>query len=166
MPLGSGHLETMLHDEVTRHPGGIAERVRDNLARWRIYHFHDTSSSSPMKKTADVNDNRYLRSDGANIAAFLFLLREKHQAEYELIRGTVQRVAPFFDDFVFKPESSVIKLAWQQRDSDYPFDVSQLSDGSLRFICLATALLQPDPPSTIIIDEPELGLQLRRSQVL
>jgi predicted ATPase len=33
-----------------------------------------------------------------------------------------------------------------------------LSDGSIRFICLVTALLQPDPPSTIIIDEPELGL--------
>jgi predicted ATPase len=33
-----------------------------------------------------------------------------------------------------------------------------LSDGSIRFICLAAALLQPNPPSTIIIDEPELGL--------
>jgi len=32
------------------------------------------------------------------------------------------------------------------------------SDGTLRFICLATALLQPDPPATMIIDEPELGL--------
>ena len=35
---------------------------------------------------------------------------------------------------------------------------THLSDGSIRFICLATALLQPDPPSTVIIDEPELGL--------
>ena len=35
---------------------------------------------------------------------------------------------------------------------------TQLSDGSIRFICLATALLQPKLPSTIIIDEPELGL--------
>ena len=49
-------------------------------------------------------------------------------------------------------------LKWQQKDSDYVFLPSQLSDGSLRFICLVTALMQPNPPSTIIIDEPELGL--------
>lgn len=49
-------------------------------------------------------------------------------------------------------------LEWRQKNSDYPFHPSQISDGSLRFICLATALLQPNPPSTILLDEPELGL--------
>jgi predicted ATPase len=47
---------------------------------------------------------------------------------------------------------------WKDRFSDllyYPF---QLSDGTLRYICLAALLLQPNPPATIIIDEPELGL--------
>ena len=38
------------------------------------------------------------------------------------------------------------------------FNAYQLSDGTLRFICLATLLLQPNLPQTIIIDEPELGL--------
>jgi predicted ATPase len=42
--------------------------------------------------------------------------------------------------------------------SDYPFRANHLSDGTLRFICLATALLQPTPPSTMLFDEPELGL--------
>jgi predicted ATPase len=42
----------------------------ERLDSWRLYHFHDTSTSSPMKKTADVNDNRYLRPDGKNLAAF------------------------------------------------------------------------------------------------
>ena len=37
-------------------------------------------------------------------------------------------------------------------------DGYSLSDGTLRFICLVVLFLQPDPPSTIIIDEPELGL--------
>ncbi len=35
----------------------IASYVREHLDRWRLYHFHDTSSTSPMKMTADVNDN-------------------------------------------------------------------------------------------------------------
>ena len=37
----------------------IASYVRDHLDRWRLYHFHDTGSTSPMKITADVNDSRY-----------------------------------------------------------------------------------------------------------
>ncbi|MEP6961135.1 MAG: hypothetical protein ABI995_03605 [Acidobacteriota bacterium] len=36
----------------------------------------------------------------------------------------------------------MIQLEWRQRDSDYPFRATQLSDGTLRFICLATVLLQ------------------------
>lgn len=69
--------------------------------------------------------------------------------------------APFFDDFHLRPvpgNEEMIQLEWRQRDSDYPFRASQLSDGTLRFICLATALLQPNPPPTMLFDEPELGL--------
>jgi predicted ATPase len=52
----------------------------------------------------------------------------------------------------------MIQLEWRQKDSDYPFLASHLSDGTLRFMCLATALLQPSPPTTMVFDEPELGL--------
>ncbi|MFZ1768871.1 MAG: AAA family ATPase, partial [Caldilinea sp.] len=76
---------------------GAAYFVRHHLASWRLYHFHDTSTASPMKKTGDINDNRYLRPDGSNLAALLYLLQEMHAESYSLIRRTVQRVAPFFD---------------------------------------------------------------------
>lgn len=68
---------------------------------------------------------------------------------------------PFFDDFKLRPvptSPDLIQLEWLQKDSDYPFLANQLSDGTLRFICLATALLQPVRPPTILFDEPELGL--------
>ena len=52
----------------------------------------------------------------------------------------------------------LIALEWTQYGSDYPFRASQLSDSTLRFVCLATALLQPGGPVTILVDEPELGL--------
>lgn len=141
----------------------IASYVRDHLDRWRLYHFHDTSSSSPMKKTADVNDNRHLRSDGSNLAAFLFYLKQKHEASYSLIRRTVQRVAPFFDDFQLEPQklnADKVRLEWRHKGSDAYFDAASLSDGTLRFIALATLFLQPEGyrPSVILVDEPELGL--------
>jgi predicted ATPase len=142
---------------------GIANWVRLRLGRWRLYHVHDTSESSPMRKTAQVNDNDFLRPDGANLPAFLYLLREKYDTSYDLIRRSVQRVAPFFDDFDLKPDplnEEIIRLSWRHKNSDKYFGPSSLSDGTLRFIVLATLFLQPEKfrPSIILIDEPELGL--------
>ena len=137
--------------------------VRKYLDGWRVYHFHDTGDTSPLKRTADVNDNRFLRHDGANIAAFLHLLLHRHASVYDLIRRTVQLVAPFFDDFRLEPlalNENAVQLEWRHRASEAYFDASSLSDGTLRFIALATLLLQPPSlrPSVILLDEPELGL--------
>ena len=142
---------------------GIGQYVRGHLKLWRLYQFHDTGSTSPLKKTADVNDNRFLRPDGSNLAAFLYHLQEKHEKSYDLIRRAVRLVAPFFDDFFLQPlalNADKIRLEWRHRGTDDYFDASSLSDGSLRFIALAALLLQPKElrPSVILLDEPELGL--------
>lgn len=141
----------------------VASYVRTHLNRWRLYHFHDTSSSSPMKKTWDINDNRYLRPDASNLAAFLYYLRQKHETSYNLIRHMVQGMVPFFDDFRLEPQQlnpDKIRLEWRHKGSDAYFDGSSLSDGTLRFIALTTLFLQPAEcqPSVILVDEPELGL--------
>lgn len=148
---------------ISLYQDSTAGMIQLELDRWRIHHFHDTSDSSPLKKTVDVDDNRYFRSDGSNLAAYLYFLRQRHETAYKLIRGAVQRVAPFFDDFQLAPlqlNESKIKLEWKHKASDRYFDASSLSDGTLRFICLATLLLQPRrlQPSLILVDEPELGL--------
>ena len=137
--------------------------IQDHLQRWRVYHFPDTGASSPIKKHNDLHDNRFLRPDAANLAAFLYLLHEKHSSEYDLIRRTVRLVAPFFEDFRLEPlalNEDKIRLEWRHKRSDAYFDASSLSDGTLRFVALATLLLQPESlrPSVILVDEPELGL--------
>ena len=137
--------------------------IQDHLQRWCVYHFLDTGSTSPIKKHNDLHDNRFLRPDGANLAAFLYLLREKYASEYDLIRRTVRLAAPFFEDFSLEPlalNPDKIRLEWRHKRSDAYFDASSLSDGTLRFMALATLLLQPEPlrPSVILVDEPELGL--------
>lgn len=130
---------------------------------WRRYHFHDAGPASPMKKTADLHDNRFLRPDGSNLAAFLYLLERKYPGSYRLIRRTVQMTAPFFDDFALSPQAlneDKILLEWRHKGSDTYFSAASLSDGTLRFIALTTLLLQPESlrPSVILLDEPELGL--------
>jgi predicted ATPase len=161
-PLGSGHVESLLpvmaQDQKT---GRIAKYVLKYLTSWRVYHFHDTSDTAPVKRIGDLNDNFYLRPDAANLAAYLYGLKKTHNHHYQKIRDTIQLVAPFFDDFILRPmpeNENKIQLEWREKGSDYPFLAYHLSDGTLRFICLTTLLLQPNIPSTILIDEPELGL--------
>lgn len=138
------------------------EYLREHLETYKIYHFHDTSNSAPLRSPANINDNRILKEDGDNLAAYLYLLQEKFPKNFKRIEKTIQSVAPFFNNFNLKPDrldESRIKLVWNEKNHpDTYFDASHLSDGSLRFIALTTLLLQPELPKVIIIDEPELGL--------
>ncbi|GAB6147369.1 AAA family ATPase [Desulfocicer niacini] len=145
----------------------VASYIYDAISSWKIYHFHDTSKMAPMRRFETVDDCEYLRFDAANIAPFLFDLKHHKKNVYEQIVETIRLVTPFFDDFILKPnKNEKIRLRWRQKGSDYPLKPQHMSDGTLRFICLATALLQPDPPSTIIIDEPELGLHPYAIEIL
>lgn len=136
--------------------------VYEAISSWRIYHFHDTSATAAMRHYEIIQDNRGLRFDASNIAPFLLRLNNEDAVEYREILNAVRLVTPFFDDFLLDVttfgEKHKVNLSWRQKGSDYPMQPYHFSDGTIRFICLATALLQPEPPSTIIIDEPELGL--------
>jgi predicted ATPase len=158
--LGKGHFESKVQQSAR---SGIDEVVLPAMRQWRVYHFHDTSESALVKQLHNINDNQYLRPDARNLAAFLYLLRENYTDFYRRIVKTVQLVAPFFGDFLLRPSrgnKEKIELEWVEKEQDEPFKAHQLSDGTLRFICLTTVLLQPPwmRPSTILIDEPELGL--------
>ena len=159
VPLSTVHRESKLPETAKKER--VARYVLDSLKNWKVYHFHDTSESSHVKNTGDINDNLYLRSDAGNLAAFLYLLQKTAFTHYEVIRNTIRLVAPFFDDFMLRPmpeNENKIRLEWRERGSDHPFLAHHLSDGTLRFMCLVTLLLQPKLPSMIVIDEPELGL--------
>lgn len=159
--LGEGHKETRLFNEIGQPTTRISKYVIQSMKSWRVYHFHDTSPSAKVKQTNDLNDNAVLRSDAGNLAAFLYRLQETEPQAYHRIVSAVRQVAPFFDNFMLRPDPlnpQKIRLEWHEKGSESYFSADRLSDGTLRFICLATLLLQPDLPATILIDEPELGL--------
>lgn len=161
--LGSGHAEAKLkdkNDELRPFPG-VPQYVFAAISSWVVYHFHDTSFSAGARRPHAINDDIALGANAENLAPFLFRISQTSHQDYLRIRDVVRLAAPFFDDFLLRPipgNEEMIQLEWRQRDSDYPFRANQLSDGTLRFICLATALLQPSPPPTMLFDEPELGL--------
>lgn len=156
--LGQGHAESALKDA----KDDYSSYVRPSVQNWRVYHFHDTSETAKVKQRHAANDNLRLKIDAANLAAYLRMLKNDHEPEYRRIVETIRLVMPFFDDFVHRSgDPEYVELEWTQKGKpDTPFKAHMLSDGSLRFICLATLLLQPVSllPDTILIDEPELGL--------
>ncbi len=154
----SGHLESGLLDKEDE----ISQQAAKAMRSWRQYHFHDTGPDSPIKRMHGSNDNLLLKPNGDNLAAYLMFLRANHAQAYNEIVRTIQLAAPFFGGFVVRDSlPEYVELEWFHRDDpDTPYKAHLLSDGTLRFMCLATLLLQPYnlQPSTILIDEPELGL--------
>lgn len=161
--LGSGHQETRIGQEADK--GDPTAKVFRHLLNYcRVYHFHDTSPTARVQQYCYVGDNRWLMPDAGNLAAFLLRLRETNGGQaYRRIVTTIRLLAPFFDDFDLEPvgpNNKDIILNWRDKGSDQVFGPYQLSDGTLRAICLVTLLMQPedDLPDLIVVDEPELGL--------
>jgi predicted ATPase len=168
--LGAGHPETnLLRSAEDGDPTAIvALRL---LRSCRLFHFHDTSDNSAARKPCYVEANRFLYPDAGNLAAMLYLFREQHPTAYRRISATVRQMVPDFDGFVLEPSKlneKQILLNWTHKGREYEFGPHQFSDGSLRFIALATLLLQPEEklPLLIALDEPELGLHPSALEVL
>lgn len=158
--LGAGHSETKLVEAQRKDPKGIPGYAHLLMSSWQVYHFHDTSAQAPVKARQPLADYQTLRGDAGNLAPFLYSLKGRDYAAYEAIRDAVRLMFPQFGDFMLDPlpGEETLRLLWREAESDIVFGPNQLSDGTLRFICLATVFLQPTPPATILVDEPELGL--------
>jgi predicted ATPase len=158
-PLARGYRETMLAN-----PDApwfeLASAAIEAIRGFRVYHFNDTGPTAEVKKNGYAADNEVLRPNAGNLAAVLLRLRDGDPRSYRRIIATVGQVAPFFRDFVLEPELSPerIRLRWRQVGTETVFPADAFSDGTLRFICLATLLLQAKLPNLIVLDEPELGL--------
>jgi predicted ATPase len=139
----------------------IAKIIFQMLSSCKVYQFHDSSVEGPLRQVCPVETANYLQSHGNNLPSFLLFLRENYKDSYNRIVDYVRDVVPQFQDFYLEPNNRFISLRWMDNSAtDYRFNAYQFSDGSIRFIALATLLLQPPQtmPNVIILDEPELGL--------
>lgn len=161
---GDFELALIREDDVT------SKYLRGLLQNIRVYQFHDTSDTARMKRSGYVDDSAYLRSDAGNLAAFLYRMKRNEPKYYERITMYIKKVMPQFKNFSIDPvDEKNVRLNWFSfNDEDYLFGPHQLSDGSLRFMALATLLLQsPNTlPKVVILDEPELGLHPQAVHVL
>ena len=164
-PIVEGPREWRGHDEsrlAECRAGRFVSDVRSEMQEWRVFHFQDVSRVAQVRLASSVRNNIRLRPDAGNLAPFLRHLNDRKPDQYQRIVDTIRLAAPFFGDFVHRDEvDERMELEWfQASEPDVVLGPNQFSDGTLRFICLATLLLQPSElqPSVLVIDEPELGL--------
>ncbi|MCX5952730.1 MAG: AAA family ATPase [Cyanobacteria bacterium] len=159
--LGGGHRESKLL-EASPDDQTVAA-VNRWLGRMTFYHFHDTSAQSNLRTHARREDDRYPRSDGSNLAAYLLRLKESDQDDdrksWQRINRHCRHIAPVIKELDPVAINDSVRLDLIDV-RDQRFGCHQFSDGTLRALALITVLSQPTAklPRLISIDEPELGL--------
>lgn len=152
---------TFLESALVESHNSTAGVIRNMLANCKAFQFHDSSQNGALRQASLKGAAQYLQSEGNNLASFLLYLRDNHRSSYARIVEYVKMILPSFGDFYLEPDNGYVSLNWTDNSpNDYVFTSDQFSDGTIRFIALATLLLQPEKtmPNVIIIDEPELGL--------
>jgi predicted ATPase len=136
-----------------RHPAVSA--ARETLLAWRFYHQFRSDADSPLRRPRLGSWSPVLSHDGSNLAATL-------QTIIETSRGDILRTAidSAFPDMEWSPvdENGAFQLCLQPPELKRPMIAAELSDGTLRFFCLAAALLSPKPPPLLVFNEPESSL--------
>jgi predicted ATPase len=74
--------------------------LRSYFNKFKVFHFHDTSASSPLKQVAKTYEYKYFREDGSNLAAFLYKIKDTHPSHFKMIEYTIRSVAPFLIDLI------------------------------------------------------------------
>lgn len=126
-----------------------------NLREWRFFHNFRTDALSPIRTPQVGTYSTLLDHDGANLASTIQTLFELEIRDQ--VHHFFSRAFPG-NKLIVKHENGLFELQMAVPGIRRPLGVREMSDGTLRFICLLAVLLNPDPPELIAINEPEMSL--------
>lgn len=131
--------------------------LRETLLAWRFYHQFRTDADSPLRQPRLGVRSPVLAHDGANLASALLTIQ--HIRADDRLQEAVDAAFPgCVLGFDKDDDRQLLGLAWHQPGMRRPLSGGELSDGTLRFLCLAAALLTPRPPLLLVLNEPETSL--------
>jgi predicted ATPase len=135
------------------------ERFRNVLASSTLYHALDVSPRAPIRLPQTMRPAPSPGRNGEDLLSCLYFLRETAQDRFEAVEDALRAAFPSFERMVFPPVAAgLLSLKWWERPYSQPLYAHQLSEGSLRFLWLATLLQSPELPTVTLIDEPEVSL--------
>jgi predicted ATPase len=128
---------------------------RKRLSDWRFYDHFRVDRDSPARKPQVGVRTPVLSDDGSDLAAALQTILEFGDGV-----SLTRAIEDAFDEsrLAIRDTGGGFVVSLEQRGLMRPLDVSELSDGTLRYLMLCAALLSPRPPELLILNEPESSL--------
>jgi predicted ATPase len=130
--------------------------IRNAMQGWRFYHDFRTDPASPIRKPCLAITTPSLSADGSDLAAALatlYAIREDatdlQAAIEDAFPGAVLRAGE---------ENGWCDFDLQLADMPRPFKAHELSDGTLKYICLLAVFMGYRLPPFIVLNEPEASL--------
>ena len=100
LDIGAGHVESRMSS--AQRPPHTLSKVEQLVARMGYFHFHDTSFQSPLRQNARQADSKYVRSDGSNLAAYLYRLKHSESEDARAAWTLLARALFNLDEAVTK----------------------------------------------------------------
>ena len=130
--------------------------IREQARRWRFYDHVRTDVEAPARRPGVATFTPVLAPDGSDLAAALLTIQRVGVAA--ALDGAVEAAFPGSSLRVEEDADGGCRLALEQPGVRRALGVAELSDGTVRFLLLAAALLSPRPPALLVLNEPEASL--------
>jgi predicted ATPase len=135
------------------------EEFRNRLSSSTFYHVLNVDPRSPVRLPQPMQPATLPGRNGEELVSCLYYLRETERDRFDAIEDTLRAAFPRFDRLDFPPVAAgTLALAWREIGTSKPFYMHQLSEGTLRFLWLATLLQSPGLTALTLLDEPEVSL--------
>lgn len=154
-PISIGTRESMIRELVGQNAPWEISVLRQKLSAWRFYDHMRTDADAPARGVQIGTRTIALAPDGADIAAAVQTIYEV--GDGEALDAAIDLAFPGARLEVTAAEG-LFQLSMHQKGMLRPLGIAELSDGTLRFIMLAAALLSPRPAPLLVLNEPESSL--------
>jgi predicted ATPase len=135
------------------------EEFRNRLSSSTFYHVLNVDPRSPVRLPQPMRPAPLPGRNGEELVSCLYYLRETDRGRFESIEDALRAAFPRFDRLDFPPVAAgTLALAWRETGFSQPLYLHQLSEGTLRFLWLATLLQSPGLTALTLLDEPEVSL--------
>ena len=154
-PFAISDSESILSELREPHRFPELSEMRSTFLGWRFYHQFRTDAESPLRRPQIGVQTPVLSHDGSDLAAALQTILEigDHSALQAAIHsafpGGVLRI---------RDAAGGMEVGMQMESFRRCFSAAELSDGTLKFLCLLAGLLSPRPPALLAINEPDANL--------
>jgi predicted ATPase len=155
-PVALDSWESMLGQVRDPHRYPELARWRETLRSWRFYHLFRTDPAAPLRHPRIGVRTPSLDEAGDDLAAALQTILEI--GDGETLHRAVDAAFPGSRLEIETTDDSRFRVALRMRGMQRAFAAHELSDGTLRYLCLLAALTSPRPPLLLAFNEPETSL--------